>query len=193
MTGRRLSDPRELSALAHPVRIAIVEQLSLDGPLTATELAERLDESPANCSWHLRKLAEHGFVEEAPSTGGRRRPWQMVQIGFSWKDADETPEGRRAALALSEMVLNRSLARLREADERAAEEPREWREASRSVQNMVWVTAAELGELNAEIAEVVLRFLDRFEDAAARPPGSRLCELVAWGVPTYIPGQEPTP
>ncbi len=193
MVGRRLSDPRELAALAHPVRIAIVEQLSLDGPMTATELADRLDESPANCSWHLRKLAEHGFVEEAASTGGRRRPWQMTQVGFSWKDADDTPEGRRAALALSELVMNRSLERLREADERAVEEAPEWREASTGTQNMVWVTAAELEELNLAVREVVMRFSERRDDAAARPSGSRLCELVAWGVPTYLPGQEPTP
>ena len=25
----------------------------------------------------------------------------------------------------------------------------------------------------------------------ARPEGARLCELVAWGVPTYFPGVEP--
>ena len=193
MTGRRLSDPRELAALAHPVRIAIVEQLSLDGPMTATELAERLDETPANCSWHLRKLAEHGFVEEAETAGGRRRPWRMAQIGFSWKDGDETPEGCQAALALSEMVMNRSLARLRESDERAGQEPEEWRGAAGNIQSMVWVTAAELRELNDAVAEVVMRFHDRFEDPGARPSGARLCELVAWGVPTYIPGQEPTP
>src|SRR4051794_41982796 len=69
---RRLSDPRELQALAHPVRIGIMELLTVGGPLTATELADRLDETPANCSWHLRKLAEHAFVDEAGA--GPRAP-----------------------------------------------------------------------------------------------------------------------
>ena len=101
---RRLKDARELSALAHPVRMGIIEHLSVSGPLTATELADRLDESPANCSWHLRKLAEHGFVEEAGGGTGRQRPWRVPGIGFTWDDPDAGPEQRRAAEALSEVV-----------------------------------------------------------------------------------------
>ena len=50
--------------------------------MTASQAAARLDESPSNCSWHLRKLAEHGFVREArgghrpqpPLAGGQRGP-----------------------------------------------------------------------------------------------------------------------
>ena len=38
--------------------------------MTASQLADRLDESPANCSWHLRKLAEHDFIEEAEGGTG---------------------------------------------------------------------------------------------------------------------------
>ena len=67
---RRLRDPRALSALAHPVRLGIIELLATEGPMTASGLADRLDESPANCSWHLRKLAEHEFIEEAEGLAG---------------------------------------------------------------------------------------------------------------------------
>src|SRR3954465_2595175 len=94
---RRLSDPRELQALAHPVRMAIIEQLSISGPLTATELADRLDETPANCSWHLRKLAKFGFVEEAEGGTGRQRPWQVPGIGLAGSGGGTgAPEGGRA-------------------------------------------------------------------------------------------------
>jgi len=111
---RRLSDPRELQALAHPVRMAIIEQLSISGPLTATELADRLDETPANCSWHLRKLAKFGFVEEAEGGTGRQRPWQVPGIGFSWEDEDgsASAEQRRAAQAMSEVAMARAMDRL---------------------------------------------------------------------------------
>ena len=112
---RRLTDPRELNALAHPVRMGIIEHLSVSGPLTATELADRLDESPANCSWHLRKLAEHGFVEEAGGGTGRQRPWRVPGIGFTWDDPDAGPEQRRAAEALSDVSMGRALDRLAEA------------------------------------------------------------------------------
>ena len=188
---RRLSDPVDLRALAHPVRMAIVEQLSLDGPMTATELADRLDETPANCSWHLRKLAERGFIEEAPSDGqaqGRRRPWRMVEIGFSWGDAGESAEGLHAALALSDVVMGRSLDRYRDSAQRQADEPQAWQDASTGNQTMAWLTAEELRGLNDEIREVVLRHVDRLEDPAKRPEGSRLCELVSWGIPVHVPG-----
>ena len=88
-TQRRLTDPRELRAVSHPVRLAILEHLTVEGPMTATALGTRIGESPANCSWHLRKLAEHGFVEEAPGGTGRQRPWRAASLGMRWNDVDD--------------------------------------------------------------------------------------------------------
>lgn len=190
---RRLSDPRELTALAHPVRMGIIELLSVRGPMTATELAAALDESPANCSWHLRKLAEHRFVEEAEGGVGRRRPWRVPGLGFRWGEADEGPEGRRAANALSQVAMSRSLDRLQEARDRTPWEPPQWQAANTANEFMTWLTAEELRAVNAEVEALLRRHLDRLTDPAQRPPGSRLCELVAWGVPAYVPGVAPTP
>ncbi|MEU4295238.1 helix-turn-helix domain-containing protein [Kribbella sp. NPDC026596] len=190
---RRLSDPRELTALAHPVRMAIIELLSISGPLTATELADRLDETPANCSWHLRKLAQYGFVEEAAGGKGRQRPWQVPGLGFRWDDehASGSLDERRAAQALSEVVMGRAMDRLREAQQRAPEESEEWREAHSSTEMVAWLTADELKEMNDAINAVLDRHVERLTEPEQRPPGSRLCEFVAWGVPTYLPGVEP--
>ena len=44
MGQRRLVDPKALRALAHPVRVAILEVLSARGPLTASELADVVGE-----------------------------------------------------------------------------------------------------------------------------------------------------
>jgi DNA-binding transcriptional ArsR family regulator len=74
---RRITDATTLRALAHPVRIAIIETLSLEGALTATEVGERIGESPTTCSFHLRQLAKYHFVEEAGGGKGRARPWKM--------------------------------------------------------------------------------------------------------------------
>ena len=190
---RRLRDPRELTAVAHPVRMAIIELLTISGPLTATELADRLDETPANCSWHLRKLAQHGFVEEAEGGKGRQRPWQVPGIGFEWDDEDGTasPEERRAAQALSEVTMGRALDRLRESQLRMAEESDEWRKAQQGSEMIAWLTPEELGEMNDAISAVLDRHIERLTDPDKRPEGARLCEFVAWGVPTYFPGVEP--
>ena len=59
---REVRDAQTMRALAHPVKIALVEVLSLEGPLTATEAGERIGESPTTCSFHLRQLAKYGFV-----------------------------------------------------------------------------------------------------------------------------------
>jgi DNA-binding transcriptional regulator GbsR (MarR family) len=190
---RRLRDPRELNALAHPVRMGIIEHLSISGPLTATELAERLGESPANCSWHLRKLAEHGFVEEAEGGTGRKRPWQVPGIGFTWNDPDAGPEQAQAAEALSEVAMQRALDRLSEARRRQGEETPEWQSASAGSEYAAWVTAEELKAMNDDIDAVLRRHLDRLREPRLRPPGSRLCEFVAWGVPIYLPGVDATP
>src|SRR5680860_921084 len=88
---RTLDDPRSLRAVAHPVRLGILEQLTIHGPMTATELADQLDETPSNCSWHLRKLAEHSFVEEAEGGVGRKRPWQIVSVGMQSGDSSTSP------------------------------------------------------------------------------------------------------
>ncbi|MGA7362323.1 MAG: helix-turn-helix domain-containing protein [Candidatus Dormiibacterota bacterium] len=49
-----MSDAQTMRALSHPVRQALIETLTLDGPLTATQASERIGESPTTCSFHLR-------------------------------------------------------------------------------------------------------------------------------------------
>lgn len=68
-------DARSLRAVAHPLRIRILQHLWTDGPATATTLAKLLDESTGTLSWHLRLLAAHGFIEEDPGRGTRRERW----------------------------------------------------------------------------------------------------------------------
>ena len=78
---RELTDPKAMRALAHPVRLALLEAFADTDTLTATEAGERVGESPANASFHLRQLAKYGFVEEADGGTGRRRPWKLKKGG----------------------------------------------------------------------------------------------------------------
>src|SRR5580692_9859211 len=71
----RITDPTVMRALAHPVRMALIELFGVHDTLTATQASEALGESPANCAFHLRTLAKYGFVEEAGGGRGRERPW----------------------------------------------------------------------------------------------------------------------
>lgn len=94
-------DARSLRGLAHPLRIRMLATLRHEGPATASQLAERLGESSGSTSYHLRQLAAHGFVEDAPEHGkGRERWWQAVHDGTRFDESlvyDEDPATRGAA------------------------------------------------------------------------------------------------
>jgi DNA-binding transcriptional ArsR family regulator len=87
----RTVDMVALKALAHPLRISILELLSRHGSLTAAGLAELLDESTGSTSYHLRQLAKHDFVVE--------RWWERPKgaLEISTRDLAENPASREAA------------------------------------------------------------------------------------------------
>ncbi|MEP9383949.1 metalloregulator ArsR/SmtB family transcription factor [Nocardioides sp. KR10-350] len=179
---RRLTDPRELRALAHPLRLRLMEELAFGGPLTASELAERVGESPANCSWHLRQLAKYGFVEEAEGRAGRRRPWRLVLQSSTWGDADDR-ELQAAGQAVGEMLVEHEYAERRAFLAREAGEPRRWRDAAFLTQSLAWMTPAELHEVDTVLTEIVTRHPERFTDPSTRPRGARPVRVLGWGFP----------
>ncbi|MGW5614866.1 ArsR/SmtB family transcription factor [Streptomyces sp. NPDC003877] len=97
----RQLDARSLRGLAHPLRIQLLDALRFGGPATASQLAAKLGESSGATSYHLRQLAEYGFVEDAPERGkGRERWWKAAQLGLRFDDAlltDADPAVRGAA------------------------------------------------------------------------------------------------
>ena len=184
ISRRRVTDAASLKALAHPVRLALLELLVTDGPKTASQAGALLGETPANCSWHLRKLAEHGFVREVTGVPGRSRPWRAVTEGLTWEDDTEDAEASAAADALMDMLLERELQRLRAARAAAPSEPEEWRHTVGVNQSQVWLTPEETKELSDAMLELFLRHADRLTDPDRRPEGARLISLVGWVAPS---------
>jgi DNA-binding transcriptional ArsR family regulator len=191
LARRRVTDPEALKVLAHPLRMALLGALVSEGPMTASQAAARLDESPSNCSWHLRKLAEHGFVREARGGTGRNRPWQAVSEGLEWGGpedrADDRPGTRIAADALTDVLVDQEVQRLRAARASRDTEPADWREASGLVQSQQWLTSEEARALRTELAELLFRHVDRSGHPERRPDGARLVSLVGWLVPSGPP------
>jgi DNA-binding transcriptional ArsR family regulator len=184
LSRRRVTDAHALKALAHPLRLSLLELLVVDGAKTASQAGAALGESPANCSWHLRKLAEHGFVREVTGVPGRSRPWRAVTEGLTWGDADGDAETTAAGEALTDMLLERELQRLRAARAGAAHEPADWREATTFNQAQAWVTAEEARELSTAMVELFLTHAERIAEPESRPEGARLVSLVGWLVPS---------
>ncbi|MEV5004104.1 helix-turn-helix domain-containing protein [Streptomyces sp. NPDC055692] len=106
-------DARSLRGLAHPLRMRLLTTLRHGGPATASQLAAKLGESSGATSYHLRQLAAHGFVEDAPEHGkGRERWWRAAHGGVSFDETllkDPDPEVRGAAdLYLHEIANQRT-------------------------------------------------------------------------------------
>ncbi|WP_380281637.1 ArsR/SmtB family transcription factor [Kitasatospora purpeofusca] len=168
---RRL-DARSLRGLAHPLRMEIFELLNLDGPATATRLAERLGENTGTVSWHLRHLAEHGFIEEETGRGTKReRWWRRVPVTNQLNTTDfrDDPDSRGAiSLYLHQLVgqyFNRINTYITE------DWPDEWRDAGTiSDWSRLRLTPAQLRTLNDELFAVIKRHLP--EEGAEPDPAA---------------------
>jgi DNA-binding transcriptional ArsR family regulator len=165
-------DGRSLRALAHPLRMRIVGSLRHDGPATATLLGQRLGESSGLTSYHVRVLAENGFVEEASDVGtGRERWWQAAQDMTSWRPEDfrDDPDEREAEEWLTGYAAGRGMEWLDEWLHRRPSADPDWVTASDASDYTLDLTPAELRALATELSDVVLRHRDA--SLATEPEG----------------------
>lgn len=76
---------RVFGALADPTRRAIVRELSIDGPLTATELASRVGVSRQAAAKHLAELSLAGLA--SGERRGRERRFTLRTAPFAEAEA----------------------------------------------------------------------------------------------------------
>lgn len=165
-----------LRALAHPLRIELMERLALESSATASELAPLVGSTPSNCSFHLRKLAEAGFIERVPGHTGRHRPWRVVDVEQQWAvDPGDSAEVVRAKAALDSSFREWEFARIRRAD--LVENPLPWRGKLGTTGSTLFLTPDEANEVSAEIGAIVRRYLPRLFDPDSRPDGARPVRL----------------
>ena len=187
---RKVTDARTMRALTHPVRVAMLEALTLGGAMTATEVGEQIGESPTTCSFHLRQLAKYGWVEEAGGGKGRARPWRVATIGLQTSVAQEDRDTSLAASALSGLFRERALARYRTWIETRPRYPRSWQLAAHDSEFLYFLTAEELEELNRQLHDLLMPWFDRgpwMSDPSQRPPGAVPVELLTFSYPLSQP------
>lgn len=184
---RRLSSASELRALSHPTRLALIDLLDAEGPMTATEAGERLGESPASASFHLRTLAKYGFVEEAEGGRGRQRPWQITPQFLQVAPQDELgAEANIAAGAFVEVLRERDAERLRTWAATRQHYPDEWRAAAKEMRLSVFLTPDDLLGVTKAIQEALAPYVDR-EATGEREPGSLPVSIGFHAVPMKPP------
>ena len=90
-----------LRALSHPTRLKMLMLLRAEGPATSTTLAQELALNTGATSYHLRQLAEHGFIVEDTERGDARDRWwkaahESTRANLSDRNDDEDAESAEA-------------------------------------------------------------------------------------------------
>jgi hypothetical protein len=186
---KRMTDPRALRALAHPLRLSLLGLLRSEGPLTATRAGELLGESSASCSFHLRQLAKYGMVEEAGGGRGRERPWRATAMFTDVPTVTDSPELAAASGLFRSIVAERYYEQMVSWLEARADEPAEWQQAALFGDVFLYVTVAELAELGEQVDLLLDRYIDRVTRPELRPPGARLVTYIQVAAPHQGPGR----
>ena len=149
--------PAGLKALSHPVRLRILGLLRSEGPATATTLAARLDLNTGATSYHLRQLAQHGFVADDEARGnGRDRWWKAAhQATSTAPDPHPDRETRETLDAYLQSVAVIHTEQLQNAIEERSVLPDEWRGASTFSDWNVMLTPRRARALVDALAEVL--------------------------------------
>jgi DNA-binding transcriptional ArsR family regulator len=174
-------DVRAVRALAHPLRLQLLDLLRFEGPSTATLLARRLGESSGATSYHLRQLAHYGFVDEVASHVGKRERW------WRYRDRKVTvPEGQVDGME-GRRLLAELLSREAHALDRflvAGAPSAEWDQAAFFRTRALRLTAAELDELRLGIERLLTPL--RRADAEEAPADALPVRFLAFGFPQHL-------
>ena len=180
---REITDLGSLKLLAHPMRYRVMDRLR-QGPATATTLARALGLNTGVTSYHLRQMAEHGFIEEVPELSrGRERWWRARPLDLRFPRRSEQSEEMRPVM--DEMHRLDFAAELEQFArfQLEREELGPWADALLFSRGSIRVDLAELEEFFEEYISLLKRYQRPDEET---PPHARtvLARLLAFPVPT---------
>ncbi len=180
---REITDLESLKLLAHPVRYRIQDRLR-QGPATSTTLARALGLNTGATSYHLRQMAEHGFIEEVPELArGRERWWRARPLDLRFPRRSEQSEEMRPVMdqmhRLDFAAELEQFARF----QLEREELGPWADALLFSRGSIRVDLAELEAFFEEYISLLKRYQRPDEQT---PPQARtvLARLFAFPVPT---------
>lgn len=168
-----LIDARNLRGLTHPLRLRMLGLLRERGPATATMLAARLGESSAATSYHLRQLADYGFIVEDEERGqGRERWWRSAhRYSYFNTTAGGSDEERLMGEAYLRGVVAAMGARMERWLDASPAMPAQWREAGTISDYRMQLTPRQTAELTARLDEIGRQ--GAADDAIPRDPDAR--------------------
>ena len=189
-SGTVVPDANGLKALAHPVRLRILGLLRLDGPATASGLADRLGLNSGATSYHLRHLERHGFVLDDTALGnGRDRWWRAAHESTRTAREVLTPEEREATDAFGQDIALLHTEEVQRAVEERPLLPEEWRVASTLSDWHLRLTPARARELTDTLDRLVSTWDEDPLDGEGTQPFVVIVH--AFPRPGHVPPAEP--
>jgi predicted ArsR family transcriptional regulator len=164
-------DTKAITVLAHPLRSRLLTLLRTQGPATATDLARQLDTNTGATSYHLRKLASVGLVEETEDGRGRERPWRAATEMHGWTEHEVAydPDAKAASDWLRGYYLRSFLERYERWLDVEASWPMAWQDVAGASDFAVRLTPARLAALNADIQALYERYRALAESEPVSP------------------------
>ena len=175
-----VTDPKAIRAMAHPVRLDLLELLVANGPATAAQCGRVLGLPQANCSFHLRQLAKYGFVTEAePGQDRRERRYQVQDTRL------RVPGGFDAVTReLFNVVVGREMQAIFDWSQRYDHESPDWQGKGGPVTGVAVMTAAELAEVKQKLVGLLEPYFARAVASGPRlEPGQRYVRYFLAGTP----------
>ncbi|WIX78909.1 helix-turn-helix domain-containing protein [Amycolatopsis carbonis] len=157
----RILDARTLRALAHPLRMRLLDLLEQDGPATATGLGKRVGESSGTTSWHLRQLADAGLVTEDPDRGSKRERWWKAAQDYTTIRTGDFVRDPELAGPISTVLHQLVVQRHQEEAQFVAQLPRwldRWEHNATMTSEHLSLTPEETRRMSDEIIAVVDRY-----------------------------------
>jgi DNA-binding transcriptional ArsR family regulator len=184
----QISDPKAIRALAHPLRLDLLDLLVAIGPATAAQCGRILGVPQANCSFHLRQLAKYGFVQDAgPGADRRERQWRMPDPRLSFRPQDGTgPVSRQ----LQQVIVARAMQAILDYADRQDADSQQWRDSAGLVAGVAVMTAAEAADIKAQSRALLEPYFARAVAGGLNlEPGQRHVRFFMAGTP--LPGFDP--
>lgn len=174
-----ISDPKAIRALAHPIRLDLLELLVATGPATAARCGRILGVSQASCSFHLRQLAKYGFVEDAgPGPDRRERLWRMPDQRL------RLPANDAVTRQLHQVVVEREMQAILDYAARQDRDSRTWSSKAGLVTGVAVMSAPEVAEIKEKWKALLEPYFARAAGSGLRlAAGQRYVRYFMAGTP----------
>jgi DNA-binding transcriptional ArsR family regulator len=169
----QISDPKAIRALAHPLRLDLLELLGAGGPATAAQCGRVLGVSQASCSFHLRQLAKYGLVKDAgPGSDRRERRWQVPDERLTVRIADSSDVVVRRQL--ERLVVEREVQAILDYSQRPDGASPEWQHKAGITTAMAVISPEEAADIKEKWIALLAPYLARTQSSGPElQPGQR--------------------